>query len=161
MLLSLALVLQACGGGDPSAGAEPKAPTTATTARAKPAAATPSRDCGGELNGLLASMDALRRKLAAGVSYDQYLHEIRGLTSTYDGIEADRVALGCLLASGTPAERALNRYIGAANTWGDCLASVSCGTESVEPKLQRRWALASDLLSSAQTGLHAGEGRQN
>lgn len=160
MLLSLALVLQACGGGDRGASAEPKATTTASTARAKPGAATPaSRDCPGELNGLLASMDALRRRLAAGVSYDQYLHEVHALTSAYHGIEDDRVALGCLLASGAPAERALNRYIGAANTWGDCLASVSCGTGSVEPKLQRRWALASDLLSSAQRGLR--DGSQN
>jgi hypothetical protein len=151
MLLSLALVLSACG-DERTAGADGKVTSSASTAQAKTPA--PARGgCAAELHGLLASMDTLRRRLAAGLSYDRYLHEVRELKSVYSGIKADRVALGCLLTVGAPAERALNRYIAAANTWGDCLATVSCSTESVEPKLQNRWALASDLLSSAQKGL--------
>jgi hypothetical protein len=149
VLLSLALILSACG-EDRTAAAD-KA-TSAGTAEAKAPAAA-GKGCAGELHGLLGSMDTLRRKLAAGLSYDQYLREVRALRVVYDGIHADRVGLDCLLTTGAPAERALNRYIAAANTWGDCLATVSCSTESVEPKLQRRWALASDLLSSAQRGL--------
>lgn len=149
MLLCLALVLPACG-DERTAAADSEATTTSSPARAK----APARGgCAGELRGLLGSMGTLRRKLAAGLRYDQYLHEVRELKTVYGDIRADRVALGCLLAVGAPAERALNRYIGAANAWGDCLASVSCSTESVEPKLQRRWTLASDLLSSAQRGL--------
>jgi len=149
MLLCLALALPACG-DERTAAADSKATTTASPARAK----APARGgCAAELHGLLGTMDALRRKLAAGLSYDQYLDEVRELKAVYGDIGADQVALGCLLAVGAPAERALNRYIGAANTWGNCLATVSCSTESVEPKLQHRWALASDLLSSAQKGL--------
>ncbi len=97
-------------------------------------------------------MDALREGLVVGMSYEEYLDELREVKIAYDGIQADRVPVGCLVAAGGPGERALNRYIDAANTWGDCLATASCRTESIEPKLQRGWALASDLLSAAQSG---------
>jgi hypothetical protein len=96
-------------------------------------------------------MDALRKKLAVGLSYEGYLHDVREARFVNDRIRADRLAIGCLTTVGTPAERALNRYIGAANTWGDCLAAASCDTESIEPRLQRSWARASDLLTEAQT----------
>jgi hypothetical protein len=39
------------------------------------------------------------------------------------------------------------------NIWGDCLATSSCEVGSVEPKLQRRWDTASDLLATAAKGL--------
>jgi hypothetical protein len=101
-------------------------------------------------------MDDLRRELAVGLSYGAYMHRVKAVQAAYDGVPVDRLGLGCLVKVGTPAERALNRYIAAANTWGDCLTSASCDSESVEPKLQRKWALASGQLSSAQEGLRPG-----
>lgn len=98
-------------------------------------------------------MDALRGKLAVGVSYEEYLREVNAARSAYRAIPADRVGLGCLLAAGTPGERALNRYIVAANAWGECLTEASCDTRTVEPRLQREWTRASVLVSSAQAGL--------
>src|SRR4051812_49729058 len=68
-------------------------------------------------------------------------------------IDARRLSAGCLLASGGPAERALNLYIDVINTWGDCLATVSCKTRTVEPKLQRKWALAAHQVTIAWQGL--------
>jgi len=102
---------------------------------------------------LVSSLDALRKRLAVGLNYEDYLSEVGRLKATYDEIPAERLAIGCLTTVATPAERALNRYREAANTWGDCLTRASCDAEAVEPKLQRRWALAAGLLSTAQEGL--------
>jgi hypothetical protein len=98
-------------------------------------------------------MDALRRKLAIGLTYSQYRRELAGVRGAYEAIPAKRIQLGCLLAAGTVAERALNRYIVAANAWGECLATASCELETVEPQLKREWARASDLLGSAKAGI--------
>ena len=98
-------------------------------------------------------MEALRRKLAVGLTYQQYRRELEGVRGAYEAIPAKRVGLGCLLAAGGAGERALNRYIVAANAWGECLATASCELETVEPRLQRQWDRASGLLSSAQAGL--------
>lgn len=123
----------------------------------KPASGSVARrQCRRQLGGFLGSLDALRGKLAVGLSYEDYLHEVRATKAVYNGLAPDRLAIGCLATAGTPGERALNWYLDAANTWGDCLADVSCSTESVEPKLQHRWALASALLSSAQKALRPG-----
>jgi hypothetical protein len=148
ILLGLALILPGCG-EEQAATATPE--RGAAPARAAGKTRTAEARCRGRLHDLLDSMDALREKLAVGLSYEGYLHDVREARFVYRGIRADRLAIGCLTTVGTPAERALNRYIDAANTWGDCLAVASCDTESIEPKLQRSWARASDLLSEAQT----------
>ena len=149
-LLSLALVLLSCG-GESSTG-----PGGAATARsgAKPATGqvAPIR-CPSQLRSFLDSMEALRESLAVGLSYEAYLEELRGARNAYDRIPANRLAVACLLLVAGPGERALNRYIDAANAWGDCLAAAACEIEAVEPELQRRWARASDLLSSARSRL--------
>jgi hypothetical protein len=149
ILLGLALILPGCGGQ-----AAPAAGTGTGSARGlELAAPAVTRTCRTQLHGLLGSMDELRGKLAVGLSYGAYLHHVKALQAAYDGVPVDRLELSCLVRSGTPAERALNLYLAAANTWGECLTSASCDSESVEPKLQRKWALASTRLSSAQRAL--------
>jgi len=151
ILLGLMLVLPGCG--DQSA---PAASTGASTSHGVESGdASVTRACRVQLHGLLSSMDDLRRKLAVGLSYGAYLHRVKAAQGAYDRAQVDRLQLGCLVKVGSPAERALNLYLDAANTWGDCLTSASCNSESVEPKLQHSWALASDRLSLAQKGLSA------
>jgi hypothetical protein len=101
-------------------------------------------------------MDDLRGKLAVGLSYGAYLDQVKAVQSVYGRVPVDHLDLSCLVKAGTPAERALNLYIAAVDTWGECLTSASCDSESVEPNLQRKWALASDRLSAAQKGLGSG-----
>jgi hypothetical protein len=150
-LLGLALMLSACGEDGTTAADKP-----AGTAKAR---SIPRRHTGTtrsscrRLRPLLDSMAKLRDDLARGLSYDDYLREVRGVRAVYARLDPDKLTAGCLLASGGPAERALNLYIDATNTWGDCLATVSCNTHSVEPKLQHKWALAAHQLASAQQGL--------
>jgi hypothetical protein len=152
ILLGLALILPGCGGqAAPAAGVG-----TGSARGVEPAASAATRTCRAQLHGLLGSMDELRGKLAVGLSYGVYLHQVKAVQAAYDGVQVDRLGLGCLVKSGTPAERALNLYLAAANAWGECLTSASCDSESVEPKLQRKWALASTRLSSAQRGLRPG-----
>lgn len=161
-LLGLALILPACGGertvaaggerttSGASAGTKRVETAAASRARTRPPAA---RRCGRMLGGFLDSMESLNNTLAVGLDYESYLGAVNHVRATYADLPADRLPLTCLALVGTPTERALNIYIDAANTWGNCLATTSCDSEAVEPKLQRGWEQASDLLAEAQSGL--------
>jgi hypothetical protein len=165
--LVLALALAGCGGrgsdGMQRTAATVTADPVTTVAKEsdpqqskKPGSASPAGPCQGQLGGFVASMDSLRRRLAVGVTFDQYLAEVRGIRSTYGKIPIERVEIDCLDAVGTPAEKAFNRYIEAANDWGDCVSEAGCSSETVEPVLQRHWRIASHFLSEGDEGLSAG-----
>lgn len=111
--------------------------------------------CQSQLGGFVGSMDGLRRRLAVGLTYDQYVDEVRGVRSTYGKIPVDRLQIDCLTAVAAPGEKAFNRYIEAANDWGECVSESGCGSERIEPVLQRRWRIASHFLSEAKDGLDA------
>jgi hypothetical protein len=157
-----ALLLAGCAGG----GSDP-AETTAAAVTGDAVTTTPQRPvpkhkkpaagpCQIQLGSFVASMDSLRRRLAVGVTYDQYVAEVRGIRSTYKKIPIEGVEINCLDAVGTPAEKAFNRYIGAANDWGECVSQAGCSSETVEPVLQRGWRIASHFLSEADEDLNAG-----
>jgi hypothetical protein len=120
---------------------------------ARQAAAPQASRCGSQLGGLLDVLDALRNQLAVGLSYEGYAGLVRDARSVHAEVPAERLALACVTLVGTPAERALNAYISGVNEWGACLADAACATDEVEPRLQRRWESASDLLLTAQRGL--------
>jgi len=151
ILLGLALNLGACGEDGTTAADRPAG--TAKTTSTPPSRTATGRDSCRKLRPFVGSMASLRDDLARGLSYDDYLREVQRVRRVYAHIDADKLTAGCLLAGGGPAERALNLYIDATNTWGDCLATVSCSTRSVEPKLQRKWALAAHQVATAQRGL--------
>jgi len=111
--------------------------------------------CQSQLGSFVSSMDGLRRRLAVGVTYDQYVAEVRGIRSTYGEIPTGKLQIDCLTLVAAPSEKAFNRYIEGANDWGECVSQLGCGTETIEPVLQRRWRIASHFLSEAQDGLGA------
>lgn len=159
LLLALALILSACGDEQTTAAGTGKSAartTEATTTNASAAGDRGSsshaveRQCRRSLGDFLDSMESLNNSLAVGLSYEDYLTAVNHVRSTYAPISADQLPLLCLARVASPAERALNTYIEAANSWGDCLATTSCDPESIEAKLQRKWAQASDLLAEAQ-----------
>jgi hypothetical protein len=158
-----ALLLAGCGGGgsDPTGSAAVTSRGSTTVTKKPPqqakekAQATPGGPCQSQLGSFVASMDSLRRRLAVGLTYDQYVAEVRGIRSTYGKIPVDRVQIDCLGAVGTPAEQAFNRYIAAADDWGECVSESGCSSETVEPVLQRRWRIASHFLTGADEGLEA------
>lgn len=157
--LLAALLLTGCGGGSGSTGATIGTAAPATTTKQPPSqgkgksAPKGAGSCQGQLGSFVAAMGSLRRRLAVGLTYDQYVAEVRGIRSIYGKVPVDRVGVGCLNAVGTPAERAFNRYIEAANDWGECVAEAGCTSATVEPVLQRRWRIASHFLSEADAGL--------
>lgn len=159
----LALLLASCGGGGPetTGGATVTSEPTTTTGKPGPGhdkkkpRSAPGGSCQTQLGSFVASMDSLRRRLAVGVTFDQYSAEVRGIRSTYEKIPIDEVEIDCLAAVGTPSEQAFNRYIEAANDWGECVSEAGCGSATVEPVLQRRWRIASHFLSEADEGLSA------
>jgi hypothetical protein len=151
ILLGLALMLSACG--EDGTTATRKAASTAETTSVRSLHTATNRSSCRRLRPFLDSMAKLRRDLARGLSYDDYLREVQGVRAVYARLDVDMLTAACLLASGGPAERALNLYIEATNAWGDCLATVSCNTHSVEPKLQHKWALAAHQLTAARRAL--------
>lgn len=159
-------LLAGCGEGDSSSTTEP--PTIAS----RPADAGQTADgsatqkgvrlpvpagdlCQSQLGSFVGSMDGLRRRLAVGVTYDQYVAEVRGIRSTYGEIPIEKLRIDCLARVATPSEKAFNRYIEGANDWGECVSELGCGTTAIEPVLQRRWRIASHFLSEAKNGLDA------
>ncbi len=167
-LLIAALFLASCGGegsgttkettissGAPTATTEKPRPAQAQKgkAKAKPRHAPAGDLCQSQLGSFVGSLDGLRRRLAVGVTYDQYVAEVRGIRSTYGEIPIERLRIDCLAAVGEPSEKALNRYIEGANDWGECVSEVGCDTATIEPILQRRWRVASHFLSEARDGL--------
>jgi hypothetical protein len=167
--VAAALTLPACGGGSDAATTSSggTAPTSRTTnaGDAKPAKKegppnrAPAGDlCQSQVGGFLGSMDSLRRRLAVGVTYGQYVDEVHGVRSTYRDVPVEELRLDCLNAVGVPGEKALNRYIEAADDWGDCISELGCGSASVEPVLQKRWRGAAHFLAQAQQGLRQIEG---
>lgn len=129
-------------------------PTESPGAKKDKPGPVPAGDlCQSQLGSFVGSMDGLRRRLAVGVTYDQYVAEVRGIRSTYGEIPTEKLQIDCLTAVADPGEKAFNRYIEAANEWGECVSEAGCGSVEIEPVLQRRWRIASHFLSEAQTGL--------
>jgi hypothetical protein len=151
LLLALA-VLAGCGEEGAVSARDAAAPQSQQAATASGQAA-PANGCRAQLGGLVSAMDSLRDGLLAGLTYESYVAEVRELKDAYGRVPVERLPLGCLVAVGGPGERTLNRYVEAANTWGDCLADASCDPGSIEGRLQRNWRLASSHLGEALEGL--------
>jgi len=158
LLLSLALLIPACGDQGSAASAE-KTQTISREARApvntRARVSVTAKRCRRALGELLDSMESLANTLAVGLDYEAYLGSVNRVRATYADVGAKSLSLPCLGLAAGPAERALNLYIAAVNTWGDCLATPACDPASVEPQLQRRWDDAGDSLASAQRGLRS------
>lgn len=147
LIATAALVLPGCGDSGAATADSTATPPPQRQARIKagPGAACPTR-----LGAFVKSLDSLRKQLAVGLSYDQYAAKVKALRARYDKLPIDRLTLACLTSSGTPSEQAFDKYIDAANAWGECLADASCDTATIEPILQRKWRLASRSLSEAR-----------
>jgi hypothetical protein len=144
------LVLSACGGSN---GEGTSARAAAVEAHAQPVSRTAGKRCQGQVGGFVASMDALRRRLAVGLAYEQYVDEVEGIRAAYRRIPTDELQIECLTEVGTPSEAGFNKYIDAGNAWGECVGEPGCGSATVEPVLQRKWRGASRFLSEAHRGL--------
>lgn len=150
LVVSLSMTLTACGDDHSAAGTTNTATAAAAAHKAGDGGAT---SCPAAVGSFLEAMDRLRNKLALGLDYEGYVEDVHQVSSTYREIRVDDLLVDCLVAAGTPGEKALDQYVGAANMWGECLSEVGCSSYSVEPRLQRRWRLASHYLTQAEKGI--------
>ena len=132
-------------------------PSAEPPSQANPAA-TPAIDCGDRLNALVAQLEHLRRSIAIGVSYEQYVAELETVRESYQRVPVGELGLACVSGPASSAERSFDGYLAAANTWGECVSEADCKTEVLEPKLQRKWRTAAGQLAAAQQALEARTG---
>jgi len=171
---ALGLALAACGGGSTRSGtvtASAAAGSQDGTAGALGGTASGSRDapsdagagrgdpressCQAQVGGFVHSLATLRRRLVAGLAYEQYVSEMRAIRSTYEAVPVARLDVTCLTRVGGPAESSFNTYLDAGNDWGDCVGTPGCEAATVEPTLQRKWRAAAKALGEAQAALRA------
>lgn len=127
------------GGGDRGQ----SSPATGAPARRSPAARCPAG-----VAAFVESLGRLRRRLAVGLTYDKYVDAVGQLRKRYGAIPVSALPPPCVLATAAAAERALNRYLAAANAWGECLAEAGCTGADVEASLQAQWRRASRQLAA-------------
>jgi hypothetical protein len=173
----LALALPGCGGqsaaapepstaktigsadGTAGGGSTSSQPSNANSPRSGPAAAKPAgaaAACSSQLGGFLAGLEHLRRSLAIGVSYEQYVSELGTLRRSYERVPVGRLDLACVAGAASSAEQSFDGYLAAANTWGDCVSEAGCETAELEPQLQRKWRAAAKRLAAAKRALAQG-----
>jgi hypothetical protein len=116
------------GCGDDSAATAGSSTSTQAKPKSSPTPRAAAAGCPRQVYAFVRPLDTLRRQLAVGLSYERYAAAVEALRSRYDDLPIDRLTIGCLKTTGTPAEAALNKYIDAANAWGKCLADASCAT---------------------------------
>ena len=141
-----ALALLGCGGGT-------RRPRRPHGARRRPGnrAATTAAANASRLSAWgpsCTTLDTLESRLAAGLSYEQYFAEVQRRPVRLRDGPGGRARTPLPERVGTPAEKALDQYIEAANVWRECRADVSCGTYTIEPRLQRKWRVASHYIAA-------------
>jgi hypothetical protein len=152
----LALALAGCGSGTTTESARiaQRAPRTgAPPPHEGSPGARPASTCETQLSAFLGTLGRLRRRLVAGLTYEQYVSEIEGIRSAYRAVPLKELDVSCLTAAGSPAEASFNTYIDAGNDWGHCVGTPGCEATTVEPVLQRKWRRAAKALSEAQASL--------
>jgi hypothetical protein len=77
---------------------------------------------------------------------------VRAIRDAYEAVPVKKLGASCLEGAAGDAEEALNQYLRAANTWGDCAGTAGCAASEIEGKLQRRWRNASKSLDQAKQG---------
>jgi hypothetical protein len=137
---------EATGESTPASQARPAERKAYAELRTGAANRSEARRCRRTLGDFLDALESLRNSVAVGVDYETYLAALDGVRGSYAAIDADALPLVCLAGVATPAEAALNAYVEAANEWGDCLADASCDSTAIEPRLQRSWRRAGNLI---------------
>jgi hypothetical protein len=130
-------------------------PSAEPPSAGKPAG-TPAIACGPRLSAFVDQLEHLRRSLAIGVSYEQYVAELGTVRESYHRVPVGELDLACVSGPASSAERSFDGYLAAANTWGECVSEAGCETAALEPRLQREWRAAARQLAAAQQALAAG-----
>jgi hypothetical protein len=169
-LLIAATALSACGSSGPSAADKAKVAAAqrravqhrnavADLANAKTAAKEAqdqADNCESSAGDLVKTLGQLNSRLSIGLNYNEYGNRVADVRVAYDDVgfgDTDTQDLNCLTTVGLPAEKALNIYASAYNTWNKCFESFSCNNDDIDGTLQKRWAKATIHVEQAKSGM--------
>ena len=170
-LTAVTLLAAGCGGSGGGTGEAQQAPETvtveATTEEApEPTTTEPEVDpvefeelanaetCLREIQPIVKRLEELNGQLAINITYQEYRRMLGRVSTAYNGINVGALDAGCLDEAAVPAEKALNSYIQAENTWSDCIDDYNCDLDSIDPKLQRNWSASTRTIDRASDYLN-------
>lgn len=160
-VLAAAIGASACGTSGPSA-AEKRAEAAKVAkvrqqreqAARRRQALQVARRCDAQLGDLVKAEQELSSRLDVGLNYRDYGDQVGNVSVAYNAVDFKALHdMGCLSAVGLPAEKAFNYFIKAQTVWQDCFDDMYCSTDSIDPKLQNRWVIASRKADEAKQGL--------
>lgn len=128
--------------------------TNAPDPRVEEAAAVDARECEQQAGNLLAELQDLESRLAVGVDYEEYFERVGDARVAYDRVPVNDLDFGCLEVA-APAEKVLKTHFEAAEVWTKCVEDRDCENDSVQPKLRRKWQMASSQLEESRQALRA------
>lgn len=158
MVAILGVAVSGCGVDKEQVAAEKKA-AAAKRERARDLKAFEA--CDAQFSDLLDSLSALGSRLDVGLSYSQYGDKVGDVKVKYDEAfaslptDGSKGTISCLGDVGVPAEKSLNSYIKASNTWSKCFDDPVCDNDSIKSKLQTSWSRATVQTEAAKAGLAA------
>lgn len=112
-------------------------------------------ECTGEVSDLMGKLKEIDSRLDIGLTFDEYGDHVSDAKVAYDAVDPESLPKGCLEEVATRAEDALNEYIKAFRLWSDCFDRYACSNDTIDSKLQARWANASNAIDSAARGLES------
>jgi hypothetical protein len=132
----------------------------ATTSGALPAQAaerpaTPhAARCPHSVSILLDRLTAIDTELEGGMSFLKYKSLGVSAKAAYNRIPIPQLKADCLFDVGIPAEKAMNKFIAAQNTWRKCIvANANCKLALYNGPMQRFWTDAHRYLQKAINNL--------
>jgi hypothetical protein len=160
-----ALVVLACAGcGAPSAAQRARArridgalllgEVQARSRAAADAEAEAARtECMTQIGDFMKRLEDLNSRLGVGLTFQNYSDKLGDVSVAYGRIDVSQLNPGKCLDAAADAETAMNAYTRANNTWNACISDLNCSTDSIDPKLQKQWSLASGKIERARNEL--------
>jgi len=124
-------------------------------AEAEAEAKVMAESCEDTLGDFQEAISELNSRLDIGLNYDEYTDAVADAKVEYDQIDFDDLSdnTKCLGSVGVPLEKAMNKYIQAANIWSKCFDDLECSNDQINGKLQVRWAEATLKIEKAKDAL--------
>jgi hypothetical protein len=115
--------------------------------------------CRKRLGPLQRKLETLGSRLAVGLNFERYGTAVADARVVYDRIDFEELSEvpDCVFEVGISLERALNQFARAHGTWAACFEDWDCDMDSIDPKLQEKWASAGRSLEKARDNLDAME----
>jgi len=124
-------------------------------AEAEAEAKVMAESCEDTLGDFQDAMSELDSRLDIGLNYDEYTDAVADANVEYDKIDFDDLSDNsrCVGSVGVPLEKALNKYIQAANIWSKCFDDLGCSNDQIKGKLQLRWTEATLKIEKAKDAM--------